>query len=78
MGIVKREHNIERVEFVFSDTGEVTDIELQVNYQLYDEVAAKQVTRATVVESVWGHLNNGEKIQAKALGKLLKALAEEF
>lgn len=78
MAIVKRNFIIEHAKFIFSDTGEVTDIELQVNFQLYDDIANEQVTRAAKVESIWANLNSGHQTQANVIGQRLKALAEAF
>ena len=78
MAIVKRDHNLEEAKFVFDEAGEVTDLILQVNYQLFDDVANEEETRVRKIKSIWSDLTAGQKGQANTIGKKLNTLAKAF
>ena len=78
MAIVKQNHVLEVAKFIFDDAGEVVDIELTVNYELFDDVEGELETRVRKIDSVWADLNIGEQTSLNQHGKKLKVLAEAF
>ena len=78
MAIVKQDHNLEEAKFVFDEAGEVTDLILQVNYQLWDNVTKEEETRVRKIKSIWADLTNGQKTQANTIGKKLNSVAKAF
>ena len=78
MAIVKQDHALEESKFIYDEAGEVVDLILQVNYQLWDNVANEEETRVRKTKSVWDDLTNGQKNQANTLGKKLNAVAKAF
>lgn len=78
MAIVKRDHVLEEAKFVFDEAGEVTDLRLQVNYQLFNTTTDEEETRVRREESIWDDLTAGQQSQANTIGKKLQNLAEKF
>ena len=78
MAIVKQDHILEKAEFTFDDTGEVSGIELTVNIQIFDDTSGKELTRIREVKDIWGDLSSGQQTQGNVIGKKLKLLAEAF
>ncbi len=78
MAIVKQDHILEEARFVFDETGDVVDLVLYVNFQVYDDVAEEELTRVRKTRSVWSSLTSGQKTQADTVGKRLQTLADAF
>ena len=78
MAIVKQKHQLESAVFKFDTAGNVEDVILTVNIQLYDDVENKEVTRLRETKGIWNTLTSAQQTQGNAVGKKLKALSETF
>jgi len=76
MPIIKSDHRLEQVAFVFDGEGNVTDVVLQVEYLLKDDASGKEEARARKAASVWGSLSTGQKASVDSVGKSLNTLAK--
>ena len=76
MAIIKTNHQLEQVAFTFDDSGEVTGINLTVNYALEDDVTGDEETRVRKTVNVWDDLTDAQKAQGNAIGKHFQNLAE--
>jgi len=76
MPIIKSDHRLEQVAFVFDGAGNVTDVVLQVEYLLKDDASGKEEARARKAVSVWGSLSTGQKAAVDSVGKSLNTLAK--
>ena len=78
MAIVKQNHQLENAVFKFNEVGEVEDVVLTVNIQLYDDVADKELTRMRETKSIWSGLTSAQQNQGNIIGKKLQSLAKSF
>ncbi len=78
MAIVKRDFRTGAAEFIYDDAGDVVDLKLTVNYEIFDNTKNESITRVTETESVWLKLNNGERTSLNQHGKKLKTLGSTF
>ncbi len=78
MAIKKQDHRLEKAEFVFDEAGEVSDLVLTVNLQIFDDVADEELTRVRKEESIWNDLTGAQQSQANTIGKKLNAVAKDF
>ena len=78
MALVKQDHNLEKATFVFDQDGEVTDLVLTVNFQIFDNVENEELTRVRKENTIWDSLTANQKSQANSIGKKLNTLAKEF
>ena len=76
MAIIKADHKLEAVSFLFDGAGNVRDVELTVNYRLLDDVTQAEETRVRKTRSVWASLTPTQQAAANTMGTRLKALAE--
>ena len=75
MALIKTDHQLEQVSFRFA-AGVVTDVEIQVNYAVQDNVTGEQETRVRKVISIFDSLPPGiSQATSNTFGKRVKALA---
>ena len=76
MALIKADHRLEQVSFVFDDSGEVVDVQIQVNYAVQDDATGDVETRVRKRVSVWDRLPPGiSKAVANTFGKRCRDLA---
>ena len=75
MVIIKADHQLEQVSFIFDETGEVADVTVTVNYALKDDATGQEETRVRKSFSAWTSLSASQRTGANAIGKRLKTLA---
>lgn len=78
MAIVKRDHRIENIVPHYDAQGEVVDVEVQVNYELYDDVGQRTITRNREIRSIYNNLTSIERTNIGTLLKRLKTLGENI
>ena len=77
MPLIKTDHKLEGVSFLFDGLGDVSDIQIIVNYSVDDSVTKVSETRGRKTVSVWGDLDASQTAAVKQLGKKLRALAAQ-
>ena len=75
MALIKTDHQLEQVIFKFA-AGVVTDVEIQVNYVIQDDVSLVQETRVRKTKSIWGDLTAAQRTAANTFGQRLQTLAQ--
>ena len=78
MAIVKADHKLEQVSFVFDDAGEVKYGILTVNYAIKADENWLEETRIRKSVSIWGNLPPTQKTEAGSWGKNLNTLAKKI
>lgn len=78
MSIVKRDHRVESIIPHYDASGDVVDVEVQVNYELYDDVLEKVITRNRETRSLLNDLTTTERAGLSPLLKRLKTLGENI
>lgn len=74
MALIRADQQLEQVVFRFAG-GVVTDIEIQVNYAIQDDVTGVQETRVRKTRSVWANLTPTQRTVANTLGQRLQVIA---
>ena len=77
MALIKADHQLEQVAFIFTG-GLVTDIQIQVNYAVRDDVTLVDETRVRKTRSVWASLTPIQQTAANAIGQRLQTLAQNL
>jgi hypothetical protein len=76
MSFVKRNHRLGQVVFAFDQSGEVESVDMDVSYDIWDDIANIAKVRLQEALSPWDSLTVAEKQLANQLGKRLRALGE--
>ena len=77
MALIKADHQLEQVVFKFT-TGVVTDVQIQVNYAVRDDVTLVDETRVRKAKSIWGDLTAAQRTAANTFGQRLQVLAQNL
>lgn len=77
MALIKTDHQLEQVSFIFT-AGLVTDVQIQVNYAVQDNVTGEQETRVRKTRSVWASLTPIQQTAANIIGQRLQTLAQNL
>lgn len=75
MALIKTDHQLEHVLFTFDQGGSLTDIQLQVNYAVRDDVTGQDETRVRKTVSVFTNLTPLQRVAANTLAIRLRQLA---
>ncbi len=78
MAIIKQNHRLEKAEFIFDSSGDVSGLELTVNIQLFDNTTGEELTQIRQIKDIWNDLTFPQKTQGNTVGKKMKSLAEAF
>ena len=76
MSFVKRNHRLGQVVFAFDQSGEVESVDIDVSYDIWDDVANTVKVRLQEALSPWDSLTVAEKQLANQLGQRLQELGE--